>query len=73
MIALKIIIGLVGVAFLLFGYLIFFRKKYDLINGFTADFLAGRKDEPYAKRIGLIEFIIGIVFLLVLLVLIIFA
>lgn len=73
MVALKIISALLGLAFLGFGYFIFFRKKYDLINGFTADFLAGRKDEHYAKRVGLIEFIMGIVFLLVFLILIIFA
>ena len=73
MIALKIIIGLVGAAFLLFGYFIFFRKKYALINGFTTDFKAGRRNEAYAKKVGLAEFVIGLVLLVVFFVLIIFA
>ena len=63
MAAVIIVTVLPGTAFLLFGYFIFFKKKYHLINGFTADFQAGRKDERYARRIGLIEFILGIVLL----------
>lgn len=63
MLALKIITSVVGVAFTLFGYFIFFKKKYSLINGFSADFKAGRKDENYAKRVGKIELIIGIIVL----------
>lgn len=64
MIVLKILLAIFGAAFLLFGYFIYFRKKYDLINGFSADFKAGRKKEKYAKRVGLIEFILGAVLLL---------
>ena len=52
-----------GLAFLLFGYFIYFRKKYHLINGFQAAWEAGRKDESYARRVGLIELWIGIVLL----------
>lgn len=63
MIALKIVLSVVGLAFLLFGYLIFFQEKYDLINDFKVDYEAGRKDENYAKRVGLIELIVGIAFL----------
>ena len=63
MIIVKIITLILGLAFLLFGYFIYFRKKYNLINGFKADYEAGRKDERYAKRVGLIEFIIGVVLL----------
>ena len=63
MITVKIITLVLGLAFLLFGYFIYFRKKYSLINGFKADYKAGRKDERYAKRVGLIEFIIGVVLL----------
>ena len=73
MIVLKICLALLGLAFSGFGYFIFFRKKYDLINGFTADFKAGKKTESYAKRVGLIEFIIGLVSLTVFLTLLIFA
>lgn len=63
MLALKIILVIVGIAFTLFGYFIFFKKKYSLINGFSADYKAGRKDENYAKRVGIVEFIVGIVIL----------
>ena len=63
MLALKIILVIVGVAFTLFGYFIFFKKKYSLINGYTEDYKAGRKDENYAKRVGIVEFIAGIVIL----------
>ncbi len=72
MIALKIITVILGLAFSLFGYFIFFKQKYSLINGFEEDFKAGRKDENYARRVGIIEFIVGIVLLLVAVILIIF-
>ena len=58
MLVLKIIAILLGLAFTLFGYFIYFRKKYNLINGFEADFKAGHKDENYAKRVGMVEFVI---------------
>ena len=58
---LKIILILVGLDFIIFGYLIYFKEKYNLINGFESDFKYGRKTESYAKKVGLTEFIIGIV------------
>lgn len=64
MILLKIILILVGVTFITFGYLIYFKKKYNLINGFEADYKSGRKTESYAKRLGLIELIIGIILII---------
>ncbi len=64
MIVLKMIAVLLGLAFTLFGYFICFRKKYNLINGFEADLKAGRKNEDYAKRIGLVEFVVGIAILI---------
>ncbi len=73
MIVLKIITVLLGLAFTLFGYFIYFKKKYNLINGFEAEFKAGKKDESYAKRVGIIEFVIGIVFMIAGIILIIFA
>lgn len=73
MLVLKIIAILLGLTFTLFGYFIFFRKKYSLINGFEADFKAGRKSEEYAKRVGLIEFVIGIAILIAGVALLIFA
>lgn len=50
----------VGVAFTTFGYKIYFQKKYNLINGFEEAYKAGRKTKRYAKRVGLVELIIGI-------------
>ena len=60
MLILKIILMAVGVAFTIFGYKIYFRKRYNLINGFEEASKAGRKTELDAKRVGLVEFIIGI-------------
>ncbi len=64
MLALKIILVALGAAFALFGYFIFFRKKFSLINGFEADLKAGRKNEEYARRVGIIEFVLGIAILI---------
>ena len=61
---LKIVNAVLGLAFLLFGYFIYFRGKYDLINDFKAEYAAGRKDERYARRVGLSEFVLGLVLLL---------
>ena len=72
MLVLKIIAVLLGLAFTLFGYFIYFRKKYNLINGFEADFKAGRKNEDYAKRVGMVEFVLGVGILIAGLALIIF-
>ncbi|MDO4845430.1 MAG: DUF3784 domain-containing protein [Oscillospiraceae bacterium] len=65
MLALKIISLLLGIAFTLFGHFICFRGKYNLVNGFEADFKQGKKMEEYAKRVGTIEFVIGVVLLVV--------
>ena len=59
------ILIILGVISLYYGYNIFFKKKYNLINDFEAEFKAGRKTEKYAERIGIIEFVIGIALLLV--------
>ena len=72
MLILKIIMILLGIAFTAFGYLIYFRKKYNLINGFEKDLRAGRKTERYAKTVGLIEFVLGVACLLTGVVLILF-
>ena len=61
LILLKIILIMVGIGFTIFGYEIYFQKKYNLINGFEEDYKAGRKTELYAKRVGLVELIIGII------------
>lgn len=70
---LKVLAVVLGLAFLLFGYFIYFKKKYNLINGFEADFKAGRKKEEYAKKVGMIEFVVGIVLLITGVALILFA
>ena len=62
---LKIILIIVGAVFTTFGYEIYFQKKYNLINGFEEDYKNGRKTESYAKKVGLIEFILGIVLVLI--------
>ena len=73
MLILKILLPIAGVAFLLFGYFIFFKKKYLLINGFNAAFREGRKTERYACRVGLVEFILGVLLLIASAILILFA
>ena len=65
MIVLKILTLLLGVAFTAFGYLIYFRKKYSLINGFEEAYRSGRKTEAYARRVGLVELVLGTLLLLV--------
>lgn len=65
MLFLKIILIIVSVAFITFGYKIYFQKKYNLINGFEEDYKNGRKTEAYAKKVGLIEFVFGIVLAIV--------
>ena len=72
MLALKIILAIVGIAFVLFGYSIRFKKKYSLINGFDDAFKKREKTEEYAKRVGAVELVVGIVILVILIVLLIF-
>lgn len=64
LIVLKIILIILGTTFTIFGYEIYFKKKYNLINGFKEDYKAGRKTKLYAKRVGLLELIIGIILIL---------
>ena len=73
MLILKIIAVLLGLTFTLFGYFVYFRKKYNLINGFEADFKSGRKNEGYAKHVGMVGFVVGIAILIVGMTLIIFS
>lgn len=64
MIILKILLIIVGLVSTIFGYLIYFKKHYNLINGFDEAYKAGRKTKSYAKRVGLIELIIGVALIL---------
>ena len=65
MIFLKFLTALLGIAFTAFGYFIYFLKKYSLINGFTEAYRNGTKSEAYAERVGLIEWTLGIVLLVI--------
>ncbi|MDU2582738.1 MAG: DUF3784 domain-containing protein [Anaerococcus hydrogenalis] len=56
----KIISLILSIFFIFFGYNIYFRKKYNLINNFEKDYKNGLKNEKYAKKVGLIELILGI-------------
>lgn len=62
---LKIILLALGVTFSTFGYLIYFKKKYNLINDYEANRKAGKKTESYARKVGLIELLLGIALLMV--------
>ena len=61
----KIISLILAIAFVFFGFNIYFRKKYNLINNFEKDYKNGLKNENYAKKVGLIELILGILFFLI--------
>ena len=50
----------VGVGVHAIWLLYLFQEEIQSINGFEAAFKAGRKSEKYAKRVGMVEFIIGI-------------
>lgn len=63
MFIIRLILLVLGAILIAFGYLIYFRKKYNLINNFEKDFELNRFNESYANRIGLIELIWGIMFI----------
>lgn len=65
MILLNIILIIVGLVFITFGYFIYFKEKYKMINDFEADYKAGRKTKAYAKKVGLVEIILGIILIIV--------
>lgn len=58
----KIISLILAIAFIFFEFNIYFKKKYNFINNFEKDYKNGLKDENYAKKVGLIELILGISF-----------
>lgn len=62
---LKIILIVLGATFSTFGYLIYFKKKYNLINDYEANRKAGKKTESYARKVGLIELLLGIALLMI--------
>ena len=62
---LKIILLALGATFSTFGYLIYFKKKYNLINDYEANRKAGKKTDSYARKVGLIELLLGIALLMI--------
>jgi len=54
---------LLGILFIIFGYSIYFKNKYDLINNFKNDKSIGKYSDDYALRVGFIEFWSGIFFI----------
>ena len=62
---LKIILIALGATFSTFGYLIYCKKKYNLINDYEANRKASKKTESYARKVGLIELLLGIALLMV--------
>lgn len=54
------ILILIGLVFIGFGYAIGFKGKYNLINNFENDKKNGKSSDSFAKRVGIIEFIGGI-------------
>lgn len=62
---LKIILIALGATFSTFGYLIYFKKKYNLINDYEDNRKAGKKTESYARKVGLIELLLGIALLMI--------
>ena len=62
---LKIILIAIGATFSTFGYLIYFKKKYNLINDYEDNRKAGKKTESYARKVGLIELLLGIALLMI--------
>ena len=72
MIIAKVVLSIVGILFIVFGYLIYFKKKYSLINGFIEEYKVGKKTEEYAKKVGIVELIVGIIILIVDIILIIY-
>ena len=69
---LKIIVFVPGVIFCLFGYLIVWKKKYNLINDFKARKKVGSQKDADAIRIGQVELILGIGLLVLFVLLMIF-
>ena len=51
---------LVGALFTIFGYLIYFKKKYNLINNFKMNKNINKYSDDYALSVGFIELCSGI-------------
>lgn len=56
----SIILSITGLVLLGFAYKIYFKKSYNLINGYKKAYEKGLKDENYAIRLSKVYVIIGI-------------
>lgn len=68
---LKIILFILGITFAVFGYLIVFKKQYGLINDFKARKKVGSLKDEDAIRVGKVELILGMSFLILFIILLI--
>lgn len=59
MIVLKITQIIIGLIFIILGYLIYFKKKYNLANDYLKLLEKGKVNQDYAINIGLIYLIGG--------------
>lgn len=60
MLILKLILFALGITFLVFGYLIVFKKKFGLINDFEARKKVGSQTDVDAIRVGKIALTLGV-------------
>jgi len=63
MLILKIALILIGALLTTFGYFIFVKEKYGLINNYVEDKKNNKFNDKYAKRVGSIEFFGGFILL----------
>ena len=68
---LKIILFILGITLAVFGYLIVFEKQYGLINDFKARKKVGSLKDEDAIRVGKVELILGMSFLILFIILLI--
>ena len=68
---LKIILFILGITFAVFGYLIVFKKQYGLTNDFKARKKVGSLKDVDAIRVGKVELILGMSFLILFIILLI--
>ena len=61
MIAFRFVLIFVGITLAIFGFFIYFKGKYNLINNFEVDKKNLKYDDRYAKRVGSIEFFGGLI------------
>ncbi len=61
MFMLNVILAFIGTISFMYGFLVCFKKKYNLVNAFARN--AHAKDATYAEQIGLIALMSGMLFI----------